>query len=157
MRVRNQYRPQFEQLEQRAVPAVVTLHLTGTHALDTMVTGMFVPPDSATFSVASGLLKGTARLAGGTVSQSGSLITFTNATLMLTTKHGTVFTVNNGSADESALTFSDSGTIIGGTKEFKGATGSFTVKGNFVPPNTVNATLTGTISGPAKHHGHHHK
>jgi hypothetical protein len=159
MTVRNRYRPQFEHLEQRDVPATLTLHLTGTHPLSGPVTGQFVPPATVTFNISAGLLTGSATLGGGQIQQSGPLITFTDALVQITVTHGkfrgTVDTVNTGSGNLSTETFSDNGTIIGGTKGFKGVTGSYTITGNVVG-TTINANLTGTITGPGKTHGHHH-
>jgi hypothetical protein len=158
MIARDRYRPQFEQLEQRAVPANLTLHLTGTHPLSGTVTGQFVPPAAVTLNISAGLLTGSATLTGGQIPQSGSLITFTDALGQITVNHGkfrgNVDTVNTWSRDLSAQTFNDNGTIIGGTKGFKGVTGSYTITGSVVGTE-INANLTGTITGPGSTHGRH--
>ena len=156
MEARNRYRPRFEELEQRAVPAVLKPHLDGRNLLNTTVSGQLYPSGTVQFGVAGGLLKGSAMFMSGLISQTGSLCGYSNAILLITTNHGTATTVNTGTADMSAGTFFESGTIIGGTGAFHGMSGSFTINGTFTWPNMITGTLTGAIAGPGMHHGHHH-
>jgi hypothetical protein len=59
---RNQYRLQLE--EQRAVPAVLGVRLTGRHAINTTFTGTITPPATVQATIGGGLLRGTVSLNG---------------------------------------------------------------------------------------------
>jgi hypothetical protein len=166
----------LEELEQRAVPAV----LTGRHAINSMFTGNLTNVQSLLGSLGSGsgqvgadLTIGSGIFKGATVSFAGSLsphlpsLTLFDAsgTLTITTKHGSVNTTGNmGSVDITNLstmhsgTFNDSGTISGGTGQFKGVSGNFTISGTFdAISQSATGTITGTIMGGKAHHGKHHK
>src|SRR5262249_7012119 len=108
MEGRHRYRPRFEELEQRAVPAALTPHLAGRSLLHTRISGQLYPSGTVQFNVAGGLLKGSALFMSGLISQTDSLAGYSNAILLITTKHGTATTVNTGSADMSAGTFFES-------------------------------------------------
>jgi hypothetical protein len=169
MKLRNSYRLQVEQLEQRAVPTV--MGLTGTHFFNESITAMVVSAPffsisglsgsgvlDITGSIGPGLLQGTATVNGMVTGHTGNVFDFAGS-LSITTKHGTVNTTDTGSVDIKALTFTDNGTILGGTGKFKGTTGMFTVNGTVnIIAQSISGTITGTITGPlhAHHHPHHH-
>ena len=172
MKPRNSCRLQVEQLEHRAVPAVVGGHLVGHNVINTtfmaQLTGVNFLTGTPTNgsgqitiqgSIGSGLLKGTVSFSGGIVPSMSSTVIDFAGTLNITTKHGTVFTTDTGFVDisnPSAPMFTDKGTITGGTKEFKGVTGSFTATGTVnIIGQSVSGPLTGTINGASPHHKHH--
>jgi hypothetical protein len=148
---RNQVRPRVEELGARVVPAGV-LPLTGTHAFSSMLTAQFTPPATVTGSLAGNLLQGTLSLAGvRSTPPGGNPIDFTGA-LTITTRHGTVTAQGAGFVDVKAGTFTDTGTITGGTGRFRGASGTFTSQGSFnVLAGSLSGSFTGTISGRGAH------
>jgi len=161
---RNQYRLQFEELEQRAVPAVLGGHLTGHHAINTTFSGTFTPPATVQGTIGSSLLRGTVSLNGHITSLPGfDPVTFAG-TLTIHTKQGNVFTDNTGSVSSlhgiptiPTGTFTDNAVITGGTGKFKGVTGQLTITGNYnALTSSANGTITGTINGASGHHHHHH-
>jgi hypothetical protein len=156
MQPRNQVRPRVEELGARVVPTAVP-PLTGTHAFSTMLTAQFTPPLTVSGNLTGGnLLQGPLTLAGmRSTPPGGNPINFTGL-VTITTKHGSVIAQGSGNVDVKAGTFSDSGTIIGGTGRFRGASGSFTSQGSFnIAAGSLAGTFTGTISGRGAHHPHH--
>jgi hypothetical protein len=156
MQSRNQVRPRVEELGSRIVPAAAG-PLTGTHAFSATLMAQFTPPATVTGNLAGSLLQGTISLVGMRTTPPGvSPIDFTGA-LTITTRHGSVTMQGTGNVDVKAGTFSDTGTIIGGTGRFRGVSGNFTSQGSFnLLTDTLNGTFTGTISGAHhKHHQHH--
>jgi hypothetical protein len=158
MQPRNQVRPRVEELGPRVVPAGVP-PLTGTHAFSATLTAQFTPPATVTGSLGGSLLQGTISLVGVRSTPPGiNPIDFTG-TLTITTRHGSVTAQGAGDVDVKAGTFTDTGTITGGTGRFRGVSGTFTSQGAFdVLTGSVNGTFAGTISGRGAHHQHrgHH-
>jgi hypothetical protein len=166
---RNQCRLQLEELEQRAVPA----GLTGKHAFVDAFTGMLTSVNflqgglpsgngqvTANLTLGKGFFKGaTVSFSGGVTSEPSINVFDVAGTLTIKTKHGLVNTASNaGSVDITNLkstgsgTFMDTGTISGGTGQYKGVTGNFTINGTFSAlTESATGTLTGTISGHRKH------
>jgi hypothetical protein len=155
MQPRNQIRPRVEELGARIVPAHV-LHLTGTHAFSSALTAHFTPPATVTGSLAGNLLQGSLSLVGvRSTPPGGNPIDFTGA-LTITTKQGSVTMQGTGDVDVKAGTFTDAGTITGGTGRFRGVSGTFTSQGSFdVLAGILNGSFTGTISGRGAHHASH--
>jgi hypothetical protein len=156
MQPRNQFRPRVEELGARLVPAGVA-PLTGTHAFSTTLTAQFTPPATVSGSLTGGLLQGSLSLVGiRSTPPGGNPIEFSGP-LTITTKHGTVTMEGSGDVDVRAGTFSDSGTITGGTGRFRGVSGTFTSQGTFnIAAGSLNGSFTGTISGRGAHHQHGH-
>jgi hypothetical protein len=103
-------------------------------------------------------------------------------TVTIITKQGTVSTQDSGSiavpvqgevvldppnptpapdfllAPGTAATFTESGSITGGTKAFKGARGGFTINGAInIEAGQLSGTLNGFISGQPSHRSDHHR
>jgi hypothetical protein len=173
MKLRNRCRLQVEQLEDRAVPAIVGGHLIGHNAINTTFTVTVTGVNFLTGNLGGGSgqvsfqgsLGNKGVLQKGKLSFSGMITGVDNVhhtvsfagTLNITTKNGTVFTVDTGSVDTSALTFQDTGTILGGTRAFKGATGNFTANGAVnVISQSASGNILGTIIGGSLHHKKHH-
>jgi hypothetical protein len=158
MQPRNQVRPRVEELGARIVPAGVP-PLTGTHAFSATLTAQFTPPATVTGSLAGSLLQGSFSLVGMRSTPPGvNPIDFTGP-LTITTRHGSVTTQGAGNVDVKAGTFTDTGTITGGTGRFRGVSGSFTSQGTFnLLTGGLNGTFAGTIFGRGAHHKHngHH-
>jgi hypothetical protein len=157
MQPRNQFRPRVEELGARLVPTGVA-PLTGTHAFGTTLTAQFTPPATVSGSLTGGLLQGSLSLVGiRSTPPGGNPIDFSGP-LTITTRHGTVTLQGSGNVDVRAGTFTDSGTITGGTGRFRGASGSFTSQGTFnIAAGSLNGSFTGTISGRGAHHHTHHR
>jgi hypothetical protein len=154
---RNQVRPRVEELGSRTVPAVI-MPLTGKHAFSTILTAQFTPPATVTGSLGGSLLKGSLTLVGVRSTPPGVNPIDFSGTLTIMTRHGNVTMEGTGMVDVMAGTFTDTGTITGGTRKFKGVSGSFTSQGSFdVLTGSLNGTFMGTIFGHRahKHQGHH--
>jgi hypothetical protein len=158
MRSRHHVRLGVEELGPRIVPTVGH-HLTGTHAFSAVLTARFTPPATVTGSLQGGLLQGAISLVGIRSTPPGvNPIDFTGP-LTIITAHGTVTTQGAGTVDVKAGTFTDVGTITGGTGRFKEASGNFSSQGSFnVQTDSLSGLFTGTISGPSAHHiPHRHR
>ena len=155
MQPRNQVRPRVEELGARVVPAGVA-PLTGTHAFSATLTAQFTPPATVTGSLTGSLLQGNFSLVGmRSTPPGGNPIDFSGP-LTIVTKHGSVTAQGTGNVDVKAGTFTDTGTITGGTGRFRGVSGTFTSQGSFnVAAASLNGTFTGTISGRGAHHAFH--
>jgi hypothetical protein len=155
MRSRNQVRPCFEELGARIVPAAVP-PLTGAHAFNAALTAQFTQPANVNGNLAGSLLQGTLALAGSRTTLPGINPIDFNGPLTITTRHGTVTLQGSGNVDVKAGTFTDIGTITGGTGRFRGASGTFTSQGSFnVAAGSLSGSFTGTIFGRGAHHPHH--
>jgi hypothetical protein len=155
MQPRNQVRPGVEELGARIVPAGVH-PLTGTHAFSASLTAQFTQPATVTGSLGGSLLQGTFSLVGIRSTPPGVNPIDFSGTLTITTRHGSVTTQGAGDVDVKAGTFTDSGTITGGTGRFRGVSGTFTSQGAFdVLTGNLNGSFAGTIVGRGAHHTHH--
>jgi hypothetical protein len=157
MQLRNQVRPGVEELGSRVVPAAV-LPLTGRHAFSSMLTAQFTPPVSVMGNLGGSLLHGSFSLLGVRSTAPGVNPIDFSGTLTVMTNHGKVTMQGTGMVDVKAGTFTDTGTITGGTGKFKGVSGNFTSQGSFnVLTGSLNGSLAGTIFGRGahKHPGHH--
>jgi hypothetical protein len=157
---RNRYRLQFEELEQRAVPAAL---LHGTHAINTRLTGAFTPPATINATIGSSIIAGTVSGSGRITSLPGADPTTAAGTLNIHTKNGNIFTQDTISAPSPGGqvppvgTFTGTVHITGGTGRFKGVTGDLTLSNGQYNAllATASANVTGTITGGSAHHGHH--
>jgi hypothetical protein len=158
MQRRRACRLQFEQLEQRDVPAALFSggHLVGCHAVHETIAAQLNGPVNAAGNIPSGLLKGTVSLKNETTSRSFLSVDF-GGILTIITKKGNINLQNSGSFNILTGKVSGSGTIVGGTGAFQGATGNVSLQGTGdAVAKSINATLTGMICGPGAHHGHAH-
>src|SRR5262249_9004516 len=130
MQPRNLIRPRVEELGTRVVPAAV-MPLTGKHAFNAMLMAQFTPPLTVTGNLAGSLLHGSFSLAGVRSTPPGVNPIDFSGTLTVVTRQGTVTMQGTGIVDVKAGTFTDTGTIIGGTRKFKGVSGIFTSQGSF--------------------------
>jgi hypothetical protein len=165
MTVRNRYRLQIEELEQRAVPATL---LHGTHSIATHLTASFVPPASFNGTFAGSIIAGTVSGNGMITSLPGADPTTAAGTLKIHTKQGNIFTQDTLSVPSPGGQLGFSGTftgtvhIIGGTGRFKGVTGDLVLTNGQYTVNpilgtgTASADATGTITGGSAHGHHHH-
>src|SRR5262249_39093032 len=81
-----------------------------------------------------------------------------SGTLTVVTRQGTVTMQATGMVDVKAGTFTDAGTIIGGTRKFKGVAGNITSRGSFNgQTQSLNGSFTGSLFGRGahKHQGKH--
>jgi hypothetical protein len=152
MQSRIQVRPRIEELGLRAVPAVL-LPVAGMHAFRTMLTAQFTPPATVTGSLSDGLLQGSLSLTGIRSTPPGINPIEFSGPLTVMTPHGTVSMQGAGMVDVQAGTFTDTGTITGGTGKFRGASGTFTSQGSFdVLTGRLNGSFLGTLVGRQAHH-----
>lgn len=155
MRRRRFCRPQLEELEPRAVPALFAGgHLVGCHPVnETIATGLG-GGTSASGNIPSGLLHGKVALSNVTTSRSFLKEDF-GATLTITTTSGTVRIDASGSVNLLSGSVNGSGTIVRGTGAFQGVTGSLALQGTAdLLGKTLHGTLTGMVCGPGAHRGH---
>jgi hypothetical protein len=174
MKKRASCRLQLEELEQRAVPAL----LTGTHPINLSFTGQLVAVNvlqggstGGSGQVTANLTLKGALLNGATLSFSGQVtghptptVFDVAGTLTVKSRLGMVDTTNNtGTVDITNVkttgmgTFTDTGTISGGTRFFRAAGGSFSMNGTFSAlTESASGTITGVIFGSHGHHGHGH-
>jgi hypothetical protein len=155
MQLRNQVRPRVEELGARIVLTAVP-PLTGIHAFSSMLTAQFTPPATVLGNLTGNLLQGTLSLVGmRSTPPGGNPIDFSGA-LTIITRHGSVTAQGTGSVDVRAGTFTDTGTITGGTGRFRGASGTFTSQGAFnIAAGSLSGSFTGTILGRGAHHASH--
>jgi hypothetical protein len=156
MQRRQRCRLQVEQLERRDVPAALFAngHLVGCHAVQETVTAQLNGPVNASGNIPNGLLKGKVSLKNETMSRSFLSVNF-GGVLTVITKRGNINLQNSGSFNILTGKVSGSGTVVGGTGAFRGATGDVTLGGTGdVGTQTIHALLTGTICGPGAHHAH---
>ena len=90
----------------------------------------------------NGLLRGTTQFSGQFIDAKGDYV----GSLTIVTKQGTVFVTDVGNLN-AAGQFTDTGTIIGGTGQFEGATGSLLFLGHELADGVhfVDDSITGEI------------
>ncbi len=111
--------------------------------IDTTISAHLTGPTSTAGSISSGLLAGTTQFSATFTDAQGDYV----GTLVITTAKGTLTLADQGNLNPSSGAFTDHLTVIGGTGQFAGASGTL---GDFGTLNLqtgvfVDAPLTGVI------------
>jgi hypothetical protein len=140
----NQFRPRFEELEQRAVPAML---LSGCLAVNETFTARLHGLTGATGTIPGGPLHGKAVLRDHVVAH--GIDAFREAGTITIKSGKSSVTIRDSLTVLVPSHLSGTGTITGGTGRFKGATGSLDIQGTLNPAShQATVTLTGMICGP---------
>jgi hypothetical protein len=138
MKPRHSYRLELEQLEQRDTPS--SIHTTGAGQLTSLnpATGQATTAGS----IDTGVLKGTTQFSGQYIDAQGDYI----GQLVIVTRHGNVLVSDVGKVNADG-TFTDHGTIVGGTGKFAGAAGDLYFQGHFLADGVhfVDDSIAGSI------------